>query len=144
MKLALSAVAALLLASAPVAPVYAAPTTTGTIHIHGGSVGFIVGVGGASGYVMYKGKKYDISVGGLKAGTIGASSYDIDGTVSNLHQISDVEGTYSMAEASGTAVVGGGALDLTNGKGVEIKASSKTAGLQLTLGGGGVNISLKH
>ena len=144
MKLALSAVAALLLASAPIAPAYAAPATTGTIHIHGGSVGFVVGVGGASGYVTYRGKRYDISVGGLKAGTIGASSYDLDGTVSNLHQISDIEGTYSAAEASATAVAGGGAIDMTNGKGVEIKAQAKTAGLQLTLGGGGVSISLKH
>ena len=35
-------------------------------------------------------------------------------------------------------------LDLTNGKGVEIRASSTSSGLQLTLGAGGVTITLKH
>jgi hypothetical protein len=33
---------------------------------------------------------------------------------------------------------------MTNGNGVEIQAASTSAGLQLTLGGGGVTITLKH
>jgi hypothetical protein len=33
---------------------------------------------------------------------------------------------------------------MTNGNGVEIRATSTSSGLQLTLGPGGVTITLKH
>ena len=36
-------------------------------------VGFIVGVGGGSGTLNFKGKSYRLSIGGVSAGTIGAS-----------------------------------------------------------------------
>jgi hypothetical protein len=121
---------------------HASPVTT--IHFHGGQVGFIVGVGGGSGYVNFRGARYPIEVSGLKVGTIGVNSYDVDGRVFNLHRLEDIEGTYGAGEASATAVVGGGGLDMTNGNGVEIRASSTSAGLQLTLGAGGVTIRLKQ
>jgi hypothetical protein len=128
------------------APRYIAPPPppVTTIHFHGGSVGFIVGVGGASGYVTFHGERYPIDVSGLKIGTIGISSYDVDGRVYNLRHLSDIEGSYSAGEASATAGAGGGGIDMTNGNGVEIQASSTSAGLQLTLGAGGVTITLKH
>jgi hypothetical protein len=114
------------------------------IHFHGGSVGFIIGVGGASGVVKWHGERYPIDVSGLKVGTIGISSWDVDGEVFHLHRLRDIEGTYSAAEASATAGAGGGGLDMTNDKGVEIHAASTSAGLQLTLSGGGVTIRLKR
>jgi len=120
------------------------PPPITTIHFHGGSVGFIVGVGGASGYVSFHGERYPIDVSGLKLGTIGVSSYDVDGQVYNLRHLSDIEGTYSAGEASATAGAGGGGIDMTNGKGVEIQAHATTAGLKLTLGASGVTIKLTH
>ena len=150
MKLVLRTAVVVVLAGALSAPAIARPRHPAppppptTIHFHGGSVGFVIGVGGASGYVTYHGVKYPIEVSGLKVGTIGVNSYDVDGKVLNLHRISDIEGTYSAGEASATAGAGGGGLDMTNGKGVEIKATSTSAGLQLTLGAGGVTIKLKH
>ncbi|HVM99212.1 MAG TPA: hypothetical protein VMT68_03275 [Caulobacteraceae bacterium] len=151
MKILLRAAAAVVLAGAlSSAPALAKPRHAPppppptTIHFHGGSVGFIVGVGGASGYVNYRGVRYPIDVSGLKVGTIGVNSYDVDGKVLNLHRLADIEGTYAAGEASATAGGGAGGLDMTNGKGVEIQASSSSAGLQLTLGPGGVTIKLKH
>ena len=120
------------------------PVTTGTIHLHGGSVGFIVGVGGADGYVDFRGARYPIEVSGLKVGTIGVSSYDLNGQVYNIHHIEEVEGSYSEASASATAIAGAGSVDMTNGNGVEIRANSSSGGLELTLAGGGVSIRLKH
>lgn len=120
------------------------PVTTGRIHLHGGSVGFIVGVGGADGYVEFRGERYPIEVSGLKVGTIGISSYELDGQVFNIHRIEDIEGSYSAGEASATAIAGAGSIDMTNGNGVEIRATSSTGGLELTLAGGGVDIRLKH
>jgi hypothetical protein len=141
--------AAVLLAGALSAPALArphhpAPPPVTTIHFHGGSVGFIVGVGGASGTVRYHGVNYPIEVSGLKVGTIGVNSYDVAGRVYNLRRLSDIEGTYAAGEASATAGPGGGGIDMTNGNNVEIRASSTSAGLQLTLGAGGVTIHLKH
>ena len=149
MKILLSAAAAVLLVGALSTPAMAkprhpAPPPVTTIHFHGGSVGFIVGVGGASGVVRYRGVNYPIEVGGVKLGTIGVNSYDVSGRVYNLRRLSDIEGSYAAAEASATAGAGAGGLDLTNDKGVEIRASSTSAGLQLTLGAGGMTITLKH
>ena len=149
MKILLRAVAAAALVGALSSPAMAqthrpAPPPVTTIHFHGGSVGFIVGVGGASGVVRYRGVNYPIEVGGVKLGTIGVNSYDVSGRVYNLRRLSDIEGSYAAAEASATAGAGAGGLDLTNDKGVEIRASSTSAGLQLTLGAGGMTITLKH
>ena len=149
MKILLRAAAAVMLFGALSSPAMArphhpAPPPVTTIHFHGGSVGFIVGVGGASGVVRYRGVNYPIEVGGVKLGTIGVNSYDVSGRVYNLRRLSDIEGSYAAAEASATAGAGAGGLDLTNDKGVEIRASSTSAGLQLTLGAGGMTITLKH
>lgn len=150
MKILLRAAVAFALTAALSAPAIARPRhrppppPPTTIHFHGGSVGFIVGVGGASGYVNYRGVKYPIDVSGLKIGTIGVNSYDVDGKVLNLHRLGDIEGTYGAGEASATAGAGGGGIDMTNGNGVEIRATSTSSGLQLTLGAGGVTIRLKH
>ena len=143
MKTFLGGVAALAVAGALAIPAVA-QTPDATIHIHGGSVGFIVGVGGSSGYVNFHGKRYPISVTGFQVGTIGANSYDIDGQVYHLRHIADVEGTYAAGEAGATAGVGAGGIDMTNGNGVEIRARSSTAGLKLDLGASGVTIHLKH
>jgi len=147
MKILLRA-AAVVLAAALSTPAMARPhhppPPVTTIHFHGGSVGFIVGVGGASGFVRFHGVKYPIDVSGLKVGTIGITSYDVDGRVFNLHRLEDIEGVYASGEASATAGGGAGGIDMTNGNGVEIRATSTSSGLQLTLGPGGVTITLKH
>jgi outer membrane immunogenic protein len=149
MKIVLRAAAAVLLAGALSSPAMArphhhVPPPITTIHFHGGSVGFIVGIGGASGFVRFHGVSYPIEVSGLKVGTIGVNSYDVDGRVFNLHRLGDIEGSYAAAEASATAGGGAGSIDMTNGNGVEIRAASASSGLQLTLGAGGATITLKH
>jgi len=143
MKTVFRGVAGIVLAGALFAPALA-QNPDATIHIHGGSVGFIVGVGGAHGYVNFQGKRYPIDVSGLQVGTIGANSYDLDGDVLHVNSLADIEGTYAAAEAGATAGAGGGGVDMTNGKGVEIRAHATTAGLKLTLGASGVTIKLAH
>jgi outer membrane immunogenic protein len=149
MKILLRAAAAVLLAGALSSPALARPhhhlpPPITTIHFHGGSVGFIVGVGGASGFVRFHGVRYPIEVSGLKVGTIGINSYDVDGRVFNLRRLEDIEGSYGAGEASATAGAGAGSIDMTNSNGVEIRATSTSSGLQLTLGPGGATITLKH
>lgn len=62
-------VAAVMLTGAP-SQSYA---ETGSVRLKITKVGFIVGVGGGSGTLNFKGKSYRLSIGGVSAGTIGAA-----------------------------------------------------------------------
>jgi hypothetical protein len=134
--------AAILVAGALAAPAVAAPQAT--ISFHGGSAAFIVGGRWGSGTLRYHGRSYPLEVGGLSVGAIGVTSYDLSGTVNNLHRVADIEGAYGAIDASATAGAGAGILDMKNANGVEIHARSRTAGLKLSLAPGGLVIKLKH
>jgi len=124
------------------APAVAAPRAT--ITMHGGSAAFIVGGHWGSGTLYYRGHRYPLEVGGLGVGAIGITSYDLAGTVTNLRRVQDIEGGYGTIDASATAGLGAGILNMSNGNGVEIHATSRTAGLKLSLAPGGLVIRLKH
>ena len=134
--------AAVLLAGALAAPALAAPSAT--ISFHGGSAAFIVGGRWGSGSLRFHGRRYALEVGGLSVGAIGVSSYDLSGTVYNLRRPSDIEGSYAALDASATAGAGAGVLDMKNANGVEIRASSRSAGLKLSFAPSGVVIRLKR
>jgi hypothetical protein len=136
--------AAVVLAGALSSPAFAAPRPSAVIHFHGGSVGFIAGVSWGGGTVDYRGHHYEIQVNGLEVGTIGGSSYEASGEVFHLRRISDIEGTYAAVGASATAGPGAGGIDMSNGNGVEIRATSASSGLKLSAGVHGVTIKLKH
>ena len=80
--------------------------TTGSVRIKVAKAGFILGVGGGNGILLFRGKSYPFRVGGASAGTIGVAEADLVGTARNLRQVSDIEGTYAAASAS-IAVAGG-------------------------------------
>jgi outer membrane immunogenic protein len=134
--------AAILLAGALATPAAARPDAT--ITLHGGSAAFIVGGRWGGGTLHYRGHSYPLRVGGLSVGAIGGSSYDLSGTVYHLRRVADIEGTYGAIDASATAGVGAGVLDMSNGNGVEIRATSRSSGLKLSLAPGGMVINLKH
>ena len=115
----------------------------GTVRFKVGSAGFIVGIGGGSGVLSFKGKSYRLSIGGVRVGTIGASVTEVRGVARNMRRASDIAGTYSAAGA-GIAVVGGvGAAQLVNEKGVVLDVRAVKAGLEANLNLGGVTISLQ-
>ena len=106
--------------------------------------GFIVGVGGGSGILTYKGNGYPLSVGGISLGaTIGVSKAELVGNVFNLSRVEDIAGTYTAI--GGSAVLGGGvsAAELQNSKGVTLKVQGKSIGLELSLDLSGLQIKLK-
>jgi hypothetical protein len=121
----------------------AQPTQSGTIEFKGGGVAFIGSVNWGSGTLFYGGKKLPIKVSGVGVGAIGAKSYSAVGDVYNLKSASDIEGTYTALEANATAGAGAGSIDMTNEKGVEIRAHSTSAGLNLSLAPTGMSIKLK-
>jgi hypothetical protein len=116
---------------------------TGAVHVKISKVGFIVGVGGGSGTLTFKGKKYQLSIGGVSIGTIGIAEMDLVGTATNLTNAADIAGTYSAVSA-GVAVAGGGkTATLKNSKGVILKLRGKQVGFEASLSLSGLTVSLK-
>jgi hypothetical protein len=131
----LSAVA--LFFAAVASPSYA---ETGRVRLKVTSVGFIVGIGGGSGTLTFRGRTYPLRISGV---TIGASGMDLVGTASNLRTAADIAGTYSAASA-GIAVAGGGkAATLQNSNGVVLSLQGSQVGFQANLSVSGVTISLQ-
>ena len=116
----------------------------GTVRLQVVKAGFIVGVGGGSGTLVYKGKQYPLRVGGLSLGaTIGASKADLVGRAYNLQRASDIVGTYS-AVGSGVAAAGGAsAVRLQNAKGVVLELQGRNIGLEFNVNVSGVDIALR-
>lgn len=127
--------------SVPVGPAWAA---TGTVRIEIAKAGFIVGVGGGRGTLVFQKRRYPLSVGGLSVGaTIGASKAELVGRAYNLRRPSDIVGTYTAV--GGSVAVGGGAsaIRLQNAKGVVLELSGRTIGLEFNANVSGVEIGLR-
>jgi len=116
---------------------------TGSVTMKIAKVGFIVGVGGGSGTLTFKGKHYALNIGGVSAGTIGVSELQLVGTASNLRTAADIAGVYSAASA-GIAVAGGGqAATLQNSNGVVLTLRGRQVGFSANLSVSGLEISLR-
>jgi hypothetical protein len=125
------------------APSIADAQTTGTVRFQVAKAGFIIGVGGGTGTLRFKGKTYPLRVEGLSAGTIGVAQADLVGTASNLRDPTDIVGSYSAAGA-GVAIAGGArSIQLQNSKGVVLNLRGKQAGFEASLGVGGATITMQ-
>jgi hypothetical protein len=136
----ITATAAALLLGLPTA---ADAQTTGSVHFKVAKAGFIVGVGGGSGTLNFRGKTYRLGVSGLSAGTIGVASAEFVGTASNLRTPQDIAGTYSAVGAGVAAAGGAKAITLQNSKGVVMQLRGRQAGFEATLGVGGVTVTMQ-
>jgi lipid-binding SYLF domain-containing protein len=115
----------------------------GTILISLFKAGWFIGGSGGSGTLIFHGRRYPLSIGGLSAGLVfGASETHFVGTVSNIFRPSDVAGVYGAANAGGALVVGGGVIALTNDKGAILHLSGRQVGLIADLDLSGMAISL--
>src|SRR5918993_3728702 len=126
-----------------VAPGLAAPgwAATGTIQVEIAKAGFIVGVGGGRGTLVFQGRRYPLRVGGLSFGaTIGASKADLFGRAYNLRQVSDIAGIYTAVSVGAAAGGGASTIRLQNAKGVVLDLRGRTIGLGLNANVSGVEI----
>jgi hypothetical protein len=127
--------------------VMAAPSLSyaenGTVSMRISKVGFIVGVGGGSGTLNFKGRHYRLSIGGVSAGTIGVASMHLVGTATNLRTAADIAGSYSAASA-GLAVAGGAKVaTLQNANGVVLQLQGRQVGFEASAAVSGLTISLR-
>jgi lipid-binding SYLF domain-containing protein len=138
-SLAATVVAGALLAFAP-----AALAANGTIELEIYKAGFIVGGSGGSGTLKFGGKSYPLTIGGVSLGaTIGFSKAQLVGTVRNIKNPSDIEGTFTAGTA-GVAVAGGPKVaELKNSKGVELSVKGQQIGLEFSVDLSGMEIKLK-
>ena len=115
----------------------------GSVRMKISKVGFIVGVGGGTGTLTFKGKQYRLNIGGVSAGTIGIASMDLVGTATNLTTAADIAGSYSAAGA-GLAIAGGAKVaTLQNAKGVVLQLQGRQVGFEASLAVSGLTISLR-
>jgi len=107
--------------------------------------GFILGVGGGNGVLTVNGRQYPVTVGGVSLGaTIGVSQADLVGTVYNLRDPADIEGTYSGG-GSGLAIAGGrNAATVSNARGVVLKLRGRQVGFSFSVNLSGMTISLRR
>jgi len=115
---------------------------TGAVRMKVTKVGFIVGVGGGSGVLVFRGHRYPFSVGGVSAGTIGVAGADLVGTASNLRQPTDIVGTYSAASASVAVAGGAKTATLQNARGVVLRLRGRQVGFEASLALSGLTISM--
>jgi len=106
--------------------------------------GFIVGVGGGEGVLVYRGKRYPFTVSGMSVGfTVGASTTKFVGRALNLKGPASIEGSYAVGGAGGAIAAGAGAVQLQNGNGVILQLSGPRVGAEVSAAVGGVTIRLK-
>lgn len=116
---------------------------SGTVRITASKAGFIVGVGGGSGTLTFRGRTYRLSAGGISVGTIGVARAELVGTASNLNTAADIAGTYTAVGAS-VAIAGGGKVaQLQNSRGVVLRLRGRQVGFEASLNLSGLTLSLQ-
>ena len=133
-----------LTAIAGIAAPSAAKADSGTIAFSVLKGGWVIGASAGSGVLIFQGRRYPISIGGLSAGFVfGASETHFRGTVRNIRSPYDVAGVYGAAGTG--AAVGAGAqfILLRNEKGAELALTGRQVGLQINLDLSGLSISVR-
>ena len=118
-----------------------------TLRLSGGSLAAGIGFSWGKGTLTYKGKDYPVSVNGLSLGKVGINSASAYGEVYNLKKLQDFNGHYHAGGAGRRGVTlasGQSATAMTNQAGVTVLLSSTQRGVDVNLGGAGVDMKLKE
>jgi hypothetical protein len=115
---------------------------TGSVRLKITKVGFIVGVGGGSGVLHFKGKNYRLGIGGVSAGTIGAAGADLLGPppIFGLQRTSRVPIPPSLLGLQWRAAQGS---NTTKSNGVVLQLQGRQVGFEASLSLSGMTKSLQ-
>jgi hypothetical protein len=117
---------------------------SGSIRFNVIKAGFVIGGSAGGGTLVFHGRRYPLSIGGVSYGfTFGGSATDFIGTVSNIRRPSDVNGVYGAAGAGVAVGRGAGGIVLTNQNGAVLSLSGRQAGLIVAADLNGLVISLR-
>ncbi|MGY3605116.1 MULTISPECIES: hypothetical protein [unclassified Bradyrhizobium] len=116
----------------------------GYVRVNFAKAGLLVGAGGGTGVLTYRGRNYPFRVSGLSLGvTAGASVSRLEGWASGIADVTDFAGTYSAVGAGGALVGGAGGVNLRNEKGVVLILKGPKAGMEFAANLSGLRISMK-
>jgi hypothetical protein len=122
----------------------AAYADSGSIRISVLKGGWFIGASGGSGTLIFHGRAYPLSIGGLSAGLVfGASETYLIGRVSHIFRPSDVAGVYGAVGAGAALGGGAGAIVLRNEKGALLQLQGRQVGLIANLDLSGMAVSLR-
>jgi len=122
----------------------AAHADSGTISFRVLNGGWFIGASGGSGWLVFHGQRYPISIGGLSAGLVfGASETYFYGSVSHINSPYDVSGIYGAVGAGAAVGAGGQAIVLRNEKGAVLTLTGRQVGLQVNVDLSGLSISVR-
>lgn len=122
----------------------AARADSGSISFAVYKAGWFIGGSGGEGTLVFHGRRYPISIGGISAGFVfGASKTYFHGTVSRIRGAGDVAGVYGAAGGGGALGVGAQAIVLSNEKGAVLRLTGRQVGLQINADLSGLSISLR-
>ena len=114
-----------------------------TIDFTGKSIAAGIGFSWGGGTLHYKGKDYPIKVSGMSLGKVGLTKATARGNVYNLRNLRDFDGNYTSTGAGMTLAGGRSAIAMKNQHGVKVAAYSTTKGVDVTVGGAGVEMTIK-
>jgi hypothetical protein len=110
------------------------------------SIALGVGASWGDGTLNFQGKNYPFSISGLSLVDVGISNFTGAGKVYDMKSPGDLSGTYAAVESTFAIAGGNTAMSMKNQNGVTIvilKNDGQESGTQLSLGPGGMKISLK-
>jgi hypothetical protein len=138
-RIAVIALSAVVLSTAP-----SFAQAPGYVRVKLVKAGLMLGTGGGSGVLTYRGRNYPFTVTGLSLGVAaGASVSWLKGWASGIKQVTDFAGTYSTVGGGGAFVAGLGGVRLGNERGVKIALQGSRAGMEFAANLSEVRISLK-
>jgi hypothetical protein len=106
--------------------------------------GWFIGGSAGGGTLVFHGRRYPLSVGGVSAGLVfGGSETRLHGSVSNISRPSDVAGVYGAVGAGVAIGVGARVIVLKNEKGAVLRLSGRQIGLLANADLTGLVIGLK-
>ena len=114
-----------------------------TLRLSGKSLAAGVGFSWGKGTLTYKGKDYPVSVRGLSLVKVGITKVTASGEVYNLKNLHDFDGNYTAAGAGMTLAGGRSAVAMKNQNGVRVVLGATTRGVDVTIGGAGVDMAIK-
>jgi hypothetical protein len=120
-----------------------AAAADGSIELSGGKVATGVGYSWGHGTLIFKGKRYPLSISGISLGSVGVNEYTGSGTVTGLRTARDINGIFT-AVGTGLTLDGGTSIaEMRNEHGVTIQLlDSTTEGLSVSLAAQGVAVSI--
>jgi hypothetical protein len=122
----------------------AAYADSGTVWLSVVKGGWFVGANAGSGTLVFHGRRYPLSVGGIDAGLVfGLSQTSFYGRVIHISRPSDVTGVYGAAGAGAALGIGARVIQLANHKGAILQLEGRQIGLIANLDLSGLVLSLR-